>query len=207
MKVALLERAMKIVQEKGGKFWENYETAFAKHSTKPSAKPSGKASRKASPKTSRIPEPEPEPEQEPEQSPESCAGNSKSGVRRISESPPSKRKGAFSWLDESALCDTGRLLAWHRRASACKRPVVGKTENDIENVVAAAERAIEVVAREGGNEMALFAAIVGKKMWDKITGLQAERARVRIREFRRQQNGHDPDVTAVLAGIGTGGTQ
>lgn len=66
--------------------------------------------------------------------------------------------GVFSKLTEADLADTARMVAWHKRASSRKQPVVGASEADLLFVLTAAEKALDV----GDNPPAMFAAIVSK---------------------------------------------
>ncbi|MES2788460.1 MAG: hypothetical protein V4719_02485 [Planctomycetota bacterium] len=77
----------------------------------------------------------------------------------------SKAKGSvFSWLKSEDLQDVGKLIEWYRRVSRGPNPVVGSTESDRLNVVAAAVKCWD----KADDPLKLFAWIVGKNRWDFI---------------------------------------
>lgn len=112
--------------------------------------------------------------------------SSEPGLSRARTEKPRQSPGAFSELVEGDLRSTERLVRWWERESRSSNPVVGRAERDRLNVLAAAERSIEVARRTQGNPVALFARIVSGKLWRLISNEQEERARVRLLAWRRE---------------------
>lgn len=115
-------------------------------------------------------------------------------------------RSIFDSVTLETLRDTAKLAAWHRRASAETDPVIGSTEIDKLNLVAAAEHAIE----RGENPVALFVSMVSTAkadgVWKTLTNADEDRARARLLEFRRQQSpSFHSEIDDLMDRIGTGG--
>lgn len=73
---------------------------------------------------------------------------------RKPEAGSRKPVSAFADLGDRDLRDTARMIAWWQRESRSSNPVVGRAELDRLNVLAAAERALEVAARPASGNRA-----------------------------------------------------
>lgn len=142
----------------------------------------------------------------PDQIPERV---SESGSEEKPPAKPSKSKSSvFDWITEKDLHDVGKLIAWHKRAAKCPNPVIGPTEADRLNVVAAAVKSWD----KADNPKALFVWIVSKQRWDFISELDETTAHDLIRDYLRggskprRQNGDCKSAAEsmpdLLAGLG-----
>jgi hypothetical protein len=93
----------------------------------------------------------------------------------------SKGAGALSELSETDLSNASAMLAWVDAQQEKRKPIVGGSDDDRLNVLAAAERAVE----EGEDPIGLFGFIVGQRKWGFITHPQEERARKKLADLRR----------------------
>lgn len=131
--------------------------------------------RKRPPRAPTGPEPEPDPSlAKPSQNPGSGPGVSGARNRTTQSS-------IFAALSTDDLRDTAVLLDWQAEAARRKQPVIGASEADRLHVLAAAERALEV----GKKPVALFATLVGRAQWDKLSAAQEDRARKRFADHMR----------------------
>lgn len=93
--------------------------------------------------------------------------------------------GVFSKLTEQVLRDDESLASWFAESCRVKSPLFSDTDSDRLMVFAAAERAFDVVAKDGGNSVAIFASIVSKPDNRKtITQSQEDRANARLKRLR-----------------------
>jgi hypothetical protein len=106
-------------------------------------------------------------------------GENRTAPRRDSGS------GIFKDLDLGVLRDGRKLMSWFIRALGTPSPPFADTPLDRLRVFGAAQRAVEI----GKNPAALFAAIVGKRQWEKISNAQEDRGRA---ELRKAVNGTPP---------------
>lgn len=129
--------------------------------------------------------------------------SSEPGLSRARNEKPTRSPGAFDALTDGDLRSTERLVRWWERESRSSNPVVGRAELDRLNVLAAAERSIEVARRTKGNGVALFARIVSGKLWRLISNEQEERARLRLLAWRRElaareREGSRPEGSGII---------
>lgn len=119
-----------------------------------------------------------EPDQtEPDRIPD---GKSGSGSGEKTPKAVKKKSGSvFDWINDADLHDIGKLIDWHKRASNCPKPVVGKTEQDRLNVVAAAVKCWD----EADEPVKLFAWIVGKNRWDFVSQEHEDTAHEMIKQY------------------------
>lgn len=94
------------------------------------------------------------------------------------------RVGAFATLREADLLNTRKLVEWFDRESKSSNPIVERTGASLRNVIASAIRSVDVVARDGGNGVALFAWTVSKKRWDVLSSFDEDRAHLRLKQFQ-----------------------
>lgn len=131
--------------------------------------------------------------------------NPRSERRALKKTSRGAASKALADVTVETLHDTGALLKLLTFLANVK--VYGLTGSEGERVefIAAAERALEVTGRDGGNPVALFRWIIKNRNWKKTNGEQEDLARKRLIDHRRESNGHAPNLVAVLNGIGTGG--
>lgn len=109
----------------------------------------------------------------------------------VDQSGGKKVTGVFGWLPHD-MRDIGKLIDWHKRVSKALRPVIGKTADDRQTVVAAAVHSWD----KGDDAQRLFSWIIGKKRYDVISDEAMETANRLIGKFL---NG---DTTAGAGGRG-----
>lgn len=106
---------------------------------------------------------------------------------------------AFAELTEADLKDTPSVVAWIERQQTKKRPIVGASESDRINVVAAAVKAMQIP--DACNRVAVFAGIVTKRLWQNLSCEHEDEARRRLAAFERSQRGPPDPAVAKLESL------
>ena len=135
-------------------------------------------------------QPQPQPQPQPDTTPTTTGGGGGASAkpRERQRSSPSLRN-----VTVEELRDTARLL---RRIEAMVRDgTLENTETEALKALAASERAIEV----GDDPAALFVRIVTERNWKLLTAGQCDRARERLRVYRRTLPAEPMDQAVRLA--------
>lgn len=105
-------------------------------------------------------------------------GAGRKSNEQASRAPP-KPPSVFDGLTPADLREPVSLMNWFEMATTRKTPVIKKSEANLLHVFGAAERALQ----HGSNPVGLFASLVSKAQWEKITQAQEDRARKKLKEL------------------------
>lgn len=108
---------------------------------------------------------------------------------------PEPEAGIFKCVTPELLRDNAQLMAWFKRATSQKKPVVQKSEANLQRVFTAAEHAL---SKGIENPAANFAWMVSSGEWKSATQADEDRARRRLKEHQDQVRG-PPLMGQVLA--------
>lgn len=120
-----------------------------------------------------------------------------------SETPPPRRHSdgtsVFARLTDAALSDGKQLREWYEWQATQPAPVMQVSEQDWLRCVSAAYRSV----KHGRRPAAMFASLVGRKLWTNITAEDEEGARSWLRDWgQRNLAQRTPPVPKSVGRIG-----
>lgn len=122
------------------------------------------------------------------------SGTERNGTEEESTKPFSPNS-AFAELTPEIVADPEQVLGWLDRQQAKKRPVVGDSEAEIINVLAAAYQVTQ--SESAANKPAVFGSIVSERKWGTLSNKSVDRATKQLRAI--EAKGRPPPGSGFAA--------